>query len=86
MKISPSKADNNQHIFKLVDDTLNFIDQELTKSYKQSNIGVKVQKPQLKVDDDRRTKSDMTNSFGKLPSYNPERGADSYLRPAEVFR
>ena len=41
LKISPRKPESNQNIFKLVDDTINFIDQELTKSYKQTNIGMK---------------------------------------------
>ena len=41
IKVSPRKQESNQNIFKLVDDTINFIDQELTKSYKQTNIGMK---------------------------------------------
>lgn len=69
-KISPRKQESNQNIFKLVDDTINFIDQELTKSYKQTNIGMRGIIKATVNEADLIQKNDSICSIGKHHSFN----------------
>ena len=55
--------DSKKVILKLAEDTLNFIDQELTKSYKVTSIGTK---PSKTLDKDKSTQEDNLKSIGKL--------------------
>lgn len=63
-KVSP-KVDSNQNILKLAEDTLNFIDQELTKSYKLSNINSKTNNTPTKEHENLKKKDDCLKSIGK---------------------
>ena len=64
VKQSPKRPESNHQIFKLVDDTIDFIDQELTKSYKQSNIGVCNFKSNSKFKINKVANYDNQNSIG----------------------
>lgn len=56
----------NKNILKLADDSLNFIDQELTKSYKVTNIGTKpLQLNQKELKSIKTLQEDNLKSIGK---------------------
>lgn len=59
------KVESNQNILKLADDTINFIDQELTKSYKQTNPVRKNSTSPNKNDEQRLSTNTSTASIGK---------------------
>ena len=60
-------SNTNKSILKLADDTINFIDQELTKSYKQSNNTIN--KANSPVKNNLNDQEDDIKAIGRLLSY-----------------
>lgn len=71
LKLSVPDHNQNQNILKLAEDALNFIDQELTKSYKVTSIGQTQNSPSRNKNEEERKflSSDMLKSIGNL-NYN----------------
>ena len=67
LKLSPKRPESSLQIFKLVDDTIDFIDQELTKSYKQSTIGVLKPKSNSKLKINKVANGESISSIGTHP-------------------
>ena len=61
--VNSNRGESNQNILKLAEDTLNFIDQELTKSYKLTNVETVHNQPPMKVEESKNQNSD---SISKL--------------------
>jgi beta-galactosidase/beta-glucuronidase len=65
LKLPMPDQNQNQNILKLAEDTLNFIDQELTKSYKVTSIGQAQNSPSPNKDEERKLQlNDALKSIG----------------------
>lgn len=66
--LSSNRGESNQNILKLAEDTLNFIDQELTKSYKLTNVETIHNRSPTKIEESKNQFTDSISKFKYIHS------------------